>query len=217
MLCITWIMHHQLWGYKVEDKLHLGVREQKRLNTTDIDYLVILASLLVKVFSTRWIHNWCSRCNGIACLLSQQVFLPFTWWVVWRVLNLYSGSDFVDGYGTVTLSWFNCICICCLVVWNVLMHRIFSRNKTLHVSQQVLWLCLLQYSRCFKSLGLFCTLRSKWKFLQNFKLIYLFKKWLVDYLLGEGVGFRTREMNAVIALCTAAMLSENLVIYWNAV
>jgi hypothetical protein len=29
-------MYQQLWGYKVEEKLHLGVREQKRLNTTDI-------------------------------------------------------------------------------------------------------------------------------------------------------------------------------------
>jgi hypothetical protein len=29
-------MYQQLWGYKVEDKLYLGVREQKRLNTTDL-------------------------------------------------------------------------------------------------------------------------------------------------------------------------------------
>jgi hypothetical protein len=27
----------QLWGYKVEDKLYLGVREQKRFNTTALD------------------------------------------------------------------------------------------------------------------------------------------------------------------------------------
>jgi hypothetical protein len=27
-------MHQQLWGYKVEKKLYLGVCEQKRLNTT---------------------------------------------------------------------------------------------------------------------------------------------------------------------------------------
>jgi hypothetical protein len=31
-------MYQQLWGYKVEDKLYLGVREQKRLNTTDLDH-----------------------------------------------------------------------------------------------------------------------------------------------------------------------------------
>jgi hypothetical protein len=29
-------MHQQIWGYKVEEKLYVGVREQKRLNTTDI-------------------------------------------------------------------------------------------------------------------------------------------------------------------------------------
>jgi hypothetical protein len=27
-------MHQQLWGYNVEEKLYVGVREQKRLNTT---------------------------------------------------------------------------------------------------------------------------------------------------------------------------------------
>jgi hypothetical protein len=31
-------MYQQLWGYKVEEKLYLGVREQKRLNTTGVDY-----------------------------------------------------------------------------------------------------------------------------------------------------------------------------------
>jgi hypothetical protein len=36
-LCVTSIIHQQLWGYKVEDKLYLGVREQKRLNTTGLD------------------------------------------------------------------------------------------------------------------------------------------------------------------------------------
>jgi hypothetical protein len=29
-------MYQQLWGYKVEEKLYLGVREQKRLNTTGL-------------------------------------------------------------------------------------------------------------------------------------------------------------------------------------
>jgi hypothetical protein len=27
--CITWIIHQQIWGYKVEEKFNLGVREQK--------------------------------------------------------------------------------------------------------------------------------------------------------------------------------------------
>jgi hypothetical protein len=29
-------MYQQLWGYKVEEKLYLGVCEQKRLNTTGL-------------------------------------------------------------------------------------------------------------------------------------------------------------------------------------
>jgi hypothetical protein len=31
-------MYQQLWEYKVEEKLYLGVREQKRLNTTALEY-----------------------------------------------------------------------------------------------------------------------------------------------------------------------------------
>jgi hypothetical protein len=29
--CITWIIHQLLWGYRIEEKLHLGVREQKKV------------------------------------------------------------------------------------------------------------------------------------------------------------------------------------------
>jgi hypothetical protein len=32
-------MYQQLWGYKVEEKLYLGVREQKRLNITALSQL----------------------------------------------------------------------------------------------------------------------------------------------------------------------------------
>jgi hypothetical protein len=35
-ICITCVMYQQLWGYKVEEKLYLGVHEQKRLNTTEL-------------------------------------------------------------------------------------------------------------------------------------------------------------------------------------
>jgi hypothetical protein len=37
-------MHQQLWGYKVEEKLYVGVREQKRLNTTGTDGAVSYAT-----------------------------------------------------------------------------------------------------------------------------------------------------------------------------
>jgi hypothetical protein len=30
-------MYQQLWGYKVEEKLYLGVREQKMLNITALE------------------------------------------------------------------------------------------------------------------------------------------------------------------------------------
>jgi hypothetical protein len=32
-------MYQQLWEYKVEEKLYLGVREQKRLNTTGLEHI----------------------------------------------------------------------------------------------------------------------------------------------------------------------------------
>jgi hypothetical protein len=37
-------MHQQLWGYKVEEKLYVGIREQKRLNTTALDNSVTVIS-----------------------------------------------------------------------------------------------------------------------------------------------------------------------------
>jgi hypothetical protein len=33
-------MYQQLWEYKVEEKLYLGVREQKRLNTTALEQTI---------------------------------------------------------------------------------------------------------------------------------------------------------------------------------
>jgi hypothetical protein len=38
-------MHQQLWGYKVEEKLYLGVREQKGLDITvlnELSYQVVM-------------------------------------------------------------------------------------------------------------------------------------------------------------------------------
>jgi hypothetical protein len=60
-LCITWIIHKQFWGYKVEDKLYLGVREQKRLNTT---------ALRVTCSPERWSHltHFCCWRPGHALL-----------------------------------------------------------------------------------------------------------------------------------------------------
>jgi hypothetical protein len=45
-------MYQQLWGYKVEDKLYLGIREQKRLNTTALGYpTVAKATISFQAFS----------------------------------------------------------------------------------------------------------------------------------------------------------------------
>jgi hypothetical protein len=56
-------MYQQLWGYKVEDKLYLGVREQKRLNTTGVDSICqtsrsyIPSSVLLITTIIRYITN----------------------------------------------------------------------------------------------------------------------------------------------------------------
>jgi hypothetical protein len=43
-------MYQQLWGYKVEEKLYLGVREQKRLNTTGLIHPEQMAG------NEEWLH-----------------------------------------------------------------------------------------------------------------------------------------------------------------
>jgi hypothetical protein len=43
-------MHQQLWGYKVEEKLYLGVREQKRLGTTVVEHQLV-GFFIIKVES----------------------------------------------------------------------------------------------------------------------------------------------------------------------
>jgi hypothetical protein len=42
----------QLWGYKVKEKLNLGVREQKGLNTTAINNQFIMSALFLHVLLT---------------------------------------------------------------------------------------------------------------------------------------------------------------------
>jgi hypothetical protein len=37
-------MHQQLWVYKVEDKLYVGVHEQKSLNTTALEHWQLFTS-----------------------------------------------------------------------------------------------------------------------------------------------------------------------------
>jgi hypothetical protein len=39
-------VYQQLWGYKVEEKLYVGVREQKRLNTAVLDNIKVVTEML---------------------------------------------------------------------------------------------------------------------------------------------------------------------------
>jgi hypothetical protein len=61
-------MHQQLWGYKVEEKLYVGVREQKRLNTTAL-----------KRNGLQEVQNLTSCCAGhVCCLQVNKLFGPTT-------------------------------------------------------------------------------------------------------------------------------------------
>jgi hypothetical protein len=54
-ICITCIMYQQLWGYKVEEKLYLGVCEQKRLNTTALGNESELLPWYVFIINQEWL------------------------------------------------------------------------------------------------------------------------------------------------------------------
>jgi hypothetical protein len=60
------MIHQQLWGYKIEEKLHLGVREQKKIQYHWIRHL--LAGLLCYVLLS------CSLC---LLLVTQQACYSF--------------------------------------------------------------------------------------------------------------------------------------------
>jgi hypothetical protein len=60
-------MYQQLWGYKVEEKLYLGVREQKSLNTTGLVIIVLPTVPKVSGFKPnrgRWIFEGCMTSFG---------------------------------------------------------------------------------------------------------------------------------------------------------
>jgi hypothetical protein len=42
-------MYQQIWGYKDEEKLYLGVREQKRLNDTGLAFIFHIACNLANL------------------------------------------------------------------------------------------------------------------------------------------------------------------------
>jgi hypothetical protein len=88
-------MYQQLWGYKVEEKLYLGVREQKRLNTTVLEHCYVSKSFATvreacsnaypdgEVPNKIAIHRLVTKFRGIG-----SVFVPSRrWWTY--VLNLF--------------------------------------------------------------------------------------------------------------------------------
>jgi hypothetical protein len=60
-------MYQQLWGYKVEEKLNLGVREQKRLNTTAINSCFHIIPLL-RIFTLNVSENHITGLYMAVCL-----------------------------------------------------------------------------------------------------------------------------------------------------
>ena len=67
-------MHQQIWGYKVEEKLYVGVRELKRLNTAGLDDLVSPALFLERrnesLFQTAMLLT--ARCLQTAMSLTAR-------------------------------------------------------------------------------------------------------------------------------------------------
>jgi hypothetical protein len=69
-ICITCIMYQQLWGYKVEEKLYLGVREQKK-----VEYHWRSACLLI--VQTNWWMFLACKCL-LHCHLQRNFVDLFT-------------------------------------------------------------------------------------------------------------------------------------------
>jgi hypothetical protein len=79
-------MYQQLWGYKVEEKLYLGVREQKRLNTTALGYWKVSARWVPKELTE---HHKAQQMgvslNNLLCYQEDLAFLDkiVTWDETW--------------------------------------------------------------------------------------------------------------------------------------
>jgi hypothetical protein len=65
-------MHQQLWGYKVEEKLYLGVREQKRLNTTGLDDWRVIQLSILEGDTWRGLSHWTPFRGFVIVFMTQQ-------------------------------------------------------------------------------------------------------------------------------------------------
>jgi hypothetical protein len=68
------MIHQQLRGYKVEEKLHLGIREQTRLNTTVLDHRLTDGGEVVSFLHQPRIEIFlCSTCMGLSLIPPSQL------------------------------------------------------------------------------------------------------------------------------------------------
>jgi hypothetical protein len=80
-------MYQQLWGYKVEEKLYLEVREQKRLNTTGLEDKRKNRTLFsFMLFQLESVFPFYSAMREILCVGQQRV--SFCLFAVTRHLNI---------------------------------------------------------------------------------------------------------------------------------
>jgi hypothetical protein len=82
-------MYQQLWGYKVEEKLYLGVREQKRLNTSTV-------------------RRYLSSPVTFSCSLHAQLCIITSGWLAYRESPNYEHNSFLK-----TCTKFECTKVYC--------------------------------------------------------------------------------------------------------
>jgi hypothetical protein len=105
--CITRILHQKLWGYKVKEKLYLGGREEKRLNTTVLNRkrihnfwtIKIITSyniLHVSLFIAMGTSSLDEHLNQRWCLLYESNYPLYTLYLGYNIVlteNYFEGAD----------------------------------------------------------------------------------------------------------------------------
>jgi hypothetical protein len=97
-ICITWIIHQQLSGFKVAEKLYLGVREQKRLNTTGLDYwpalciFVMVSPLVIFTRPPSVVLQYASLSKSFI-----TAFLARPWYRRWKYMSGEHSPSLITG------------------------------------------------------------------------------------------------------------------------
>jgi hypothetical protein len=90
-LCMIWIIHQQLWRYKVEEKLHLGVHQQKSLNTAAVHYVYVCVH---HMGIHKYVHNTCIHA---AYEFTQHMHPHMAYAYAYAPTHIHSHSFFVIG------------------------------------------------------------------------------------------------------------------------